>query len=76
MTPFPDFSSRKCLSIQYLRLSYRRETDQKVIKIRKSFVAPNCSPLRRLQQKNFQRLRVNRYDFLSVSAFSPRFAPD
>ena len=65
MTPFSGFSSRKSLQIQDLPLSCRREMGQKVIKIRKSFTSPNLLSLRELQQKNFRRSRVNRYDFLS-----------
>jgi hypothetical protein len=76
MTPFGDFVGRKCLSNEHLRSCRSRESDQKVIKIRKSFVAPNYRPLRGLWQKNFRAPRVNRYDFLSVSAFPQRCAPD
>jgi len=67
MTPFLDFSRRKSMSTHHLRQSCCRETDAKVIKIRKSFVAPNSLPLSGLQRKNFRRLFVNRYDMLSGS---------
>src|SRR5947209_8185977 len=63
MTPFFDFATRKHLSMQHLRRSRRRETDQKVIKIRKSFEAANCLPLWMLQQKNFQPSLITRYAF-------------
>ena len=66
MTPLDDFSSCKYLPIQYLWLCRSREADQKFIKIRKSFVAPNYPPLRGLWQKNFRAPRVNRYDILST----------
>jgi hypothetical protein len=67
VTPFFDFSSRKHLLIQHLQHPADREIDRKVIKIRKSFLAPNSLPPRDLQQKNFQWSRVSRYDFPSGS---------
>jgi hypothetical protein len=42
--------------------------DPKVIKIRKSFLAPNLLLLQQLRQKNLWRSRINRYDFLSEMA--------
>src|SRR5437868_15431666 len=46
MTPFADFSPRKYPSIHHLRLLRSRETGEKVIKIRKSFISPKPLPLR------------------------------
>ncbi|HEX4797346.1 MAG TPA: hypothetical protein VH370_26365 [Humisphaera sp.] len=63
MTPFCDFPARKHLLKQQLRRSRRRETDQKVMKIRKSFEAANSLPLWTLQQKNFQRSLITGYVF-------------
>jgi len=48
MTPFSDFSRRKSLLIEDLRLPCCREMVQKVIQIRKSFVSPNLLSLREL----------------------------
>jgi hypothetical protein len=53
MTPSPDFSSRKCLLIQYLRLVALTKADAKVIKIREFFGSPNSQPQQSLRQKNF-----------------------
>jgi len=40
MSPFRDFSPRKCLLVQHLWQARQSETDEKFIKIRKSFASP------------------------------------